>query len=74
MVIQIRTTGIQFCTSVKEFGTYIIQIKMPVESIQISNLAGKRISSIQIRTWAFEYVMFSFKFAYAFYLIDVYSN
>ena len=44
LVIQIRTTGIQFCTSVKEFSIYIIQIKMPVESIQIySNLRGKRI-------------------------------
>ena len=43
LVIQIRTTGIEFCTSVKEFSIYIIQIKMPVESIQISNLRGKRI-------------------------------
>ena len=43
LVIQIRTTGIQFCTSVKEFSIYIINIKMPVESIQISNLRGKRI-------------------------------
>ena len=43
LVIKIRTTGIQFCTSVKEFSIYIIQIKMPVESIQISNLRGKRI-------------------------------
>ena len=42
LVIQIRTTGIQFITSVKEFSIYIIQIKIPVVSIQIRHRAGKR--------------------------------
>ena len=62
-VVQICISVIQIRTSVKKFSVYIIQIKIRVESIQLRHVPDSVFSSIQIRTWAFKFVISSFSLA-----------